>query len=91
MSTVELRADLHNLIDQLDERFLKAVHSMVSVYQETDSEDDPIEGYDTNGHPLRASELIDKYEKGLADVEAGNYITAEALREKTRQWLSSIK
>jgi hypothetical protein len=91
MNAVELRSDLHQLIEELDERFLKAVHTMVSVYQETDTEDDPIEGYDTNGRPLRAGELMDKYEKGLADVEAGNYITAAALREKTSQWLSSTK
>ena len=33
MSTSEIRTKLHELIDKLDGRFLKAIYQMVSVYQ----------------------------------------------------------
>lgn len=87
MSTVEIRADLMDRISKLDDRFLKAVHLMVVSYQDAD----PIEGYDLEGNPLRASELMDKYEAGITAVKEGDFITIDELREKTKQWLSSTK
>jgi predicted transcriptional regulator len=87
MSTVEIRSELHQLIDQVDERFLKAVYLMVSAYQQ----EDPIAGYDLQGNPKLASEMMDKYEAGIAAVEEGNFITADELEEKSQQWLSRTK
>lgn len=89
MSAAEIRSELHQLIDQVDERFLKAVYLMVSAYQK--QEEDPIAGYDLEGNPKRASEMMDKYEAGIAAVETGDFITADELEEKTRQWLSRTK
>jgi hypothetical protein len=85
MSALDFRADLHQLIDQLDERFLKAVHSMVSVYQSS-AEEDPVAGYDLHGNPKRASEMITVYEQRLAAMEAGEYISAEDLRKDAASW-----
>lgn len=51
MSAIEIRADLIQRIGKMDERFLKAVHLMVSSYQE----EDPIVGYDIDGTPIYAS------------------------------------
>lgn len=89
MSAVEMREQVHQLIDQIDDRLLQAVHAMLGAYVQ--EEEDPIEGYDLDGNPMRASELMDKYEAGLAEVEAGNYITVEELREKSKQWRSATK
>lgn len=89
MSTVDRRAKVHEMIDEVDTSFLEVVHVMLETYKK--QQEDPIEGYDVYGNPLRTSELMDKYEKGLAEVETGNYITVEELREKTKEWLSNTK
>jgi hypothetical protein len=90
MGAVELRQDLHQLIDQLDERFLKAVHSMVIVYQES-SDADQIAGYDIDGTPRTTSELTAILEAQVAAGLKGEYITVEDLRKQSNQWLGAIK
>ena len=89
MSTVEMREQVHRLVDEIDERLLHAVYAMLESYVQYDT--DPIEGYDLDGRPMRATELMDKYEAGLAEVKAGNYTTIEELRQITKQWLSDTK
>ena len=90
MSTAEMRAEIQSYLEKVeDESFLKVVHSMLGTYVQ--EQEDPIEGYDLEGRPMRASELMDKYEAGIAAVKAGNYITVEELREKSNKWPSSTK
>ena len=84
MSTVDLRADLHQLIDQLDDRFLRAVHSMVSVYQE--SEEDPILSYDLDGTPRKASELTAILDAEVEAARKGDYITIEDFKKESATW-----
>ena len=85
MSALEIRAEIQLYLEKVkDESFLKAVHSMLGTYVQ--EQEGPIEGYDLEGNPMRASELMDKYEAGLAAVKAGNYVTVEELREKSKQW-----
>ncbi|MEN0004095.1 MAG: hypothetical protein AAF798_08130 [Bacteroidota bacterium] len=89
MSTVELRADLHELIDQLDEPFLKAVHAMVSVYHE--NADDPILGYDIDGTPRTASELSAILDKRIERIKEGNYVTFEEYKKQSAEWGKDTK
>ena len=89
MNTSELRTEVHQMIDELDESFLRIVHSMLGTHAKEN--EDPIAGYDIYGEPKRASELMDQYEAELAAAERGEAIPVEVLAEKTRQWLSSIK
>ena len=56
MNAVELRSELHKLIDQLDEPFLKAVHSLISVYQE--GKEDAVLGYEGDGTAVTAVEFF---------------------------------
>lgn len=83
MSTEEMREQVHQLVNEIDERLLKAVYALLSTY--TKNEDELIEGYDLDGNPMSAEQLMDKYEAGLAEVKAGNYVTVEELREKSKQ------
>ncbi|MBK7409774.1 MAG: hypothetical protein IPJ40_18045 [Saprospirales bacterium] len=71
---------MHKLIDQIDERFLKALYLMVCPYQAKE----PIIGYDmvytpdsfrTNRHIRQGSEA--------AGVE---YITIEEFQKQSAQW-----
>ncbi len=82
MSTIEIRAELHKLIDQVDERFLKAVYLMISAYQEKD----PIMGYDIDGTPRTASELTDILDKEVEAAQRGEYITIEEFQKQSAQW-----
>ncbi len=34
MSTVEIRSEIHAIVDRLDESFLKVVHSMLDAYEQ---------------------------------------------------------
>lgn len=86
MSTVEIRNELHRLIDQIDERFLKAIHSMVSVYQA----EEPI-GYDVDGAPIYGSELAEKLDKEVEEAKKGNYITIEELEKRSEKWITPTK
>ncbi len=66
MSTVEIRAELHQLIDQVDERFLKAMHLMVSTYQQ----ENPVIGYEVDGTPVYAKEARKQFDEDLKNREA---------------------
>lgn len=86
MSTIEIRAELHKLIDQIDERFLKAVYSMVSVYQG----EEPI-GYKTDGTPILGSILGKELDKEVENAEQGQYISVEELEKRSKQWMARTK
>ncbi len=90
MSVVEIKTEIQSYLEQVtDESFLKALHAMLGTYLQ--GQEDPIEGYDLDGNPMRASELMAKYEAGIAEAKSGNYLTVEELREKSKEWLSATK
>jgi len=82
MSTTEIRAELHQLIDEIDDRFLKAVYLMVRSYQEKD----PIIGYDIDGTPRSASELTAMLDDEVAAASRGEYKTIEEFRKESARW-----
>lgn len=90
MSTTEMRQAVHEYIDQLDEKFLKAVLAMVRTYME--QEEDPIVGYDpVDGTPLKASVLREELAKEVEAARKGKYITAEELDKRSQEWLNRTK
>lgn len=90
MTQVQIRSEVHQMVDRLDETLLAAIHSMLQTYEQK-KEDDPIVGYDLNGLPLRASLLKEELLQELEGVEKGNFITIEELEKKSEQWLTAIK
>ena len=82
MSTIEIRDEMHKLIDQIDERFLKALYLMVSSYQAKE----PIIGYDIDGTPRTASELTAILDKEVEAAQRGEYITIEEFQKQSAQW-----
>ena len=61
MSAVEIKAQINKYLDQVDDSFLKVVHSMLDTYVKI--QEDPIIGYGVDGKPLHASEAKKQYEK----------------------------
>lgn len=85
-NAAEMRSDLHQLVDRLDDRFVAIVYSMVGVYIEQ-QEDDPIIGYSAKGSPMYASVAKREFKARLEAIDRGDYITLEALKEQSKTWL----
>jgi hypothetical protein len=84
MSAIELREEINRYLNQVDEGFLKVVHSMLDTYVR--EKDDPIIGYEIDGTAVRASEARRQF---IADIEAakrGEYITLEDLEKESETW-----
>ena len=78
MGSLQLRSDIENYLDQIDEGFLKVVHSMLHTYLE---EQDKIVGYRIEtGEPVYANALGDEFDSILDEVEQGDFITLETLK-----------
>lgn len=90
MTQVQLKSEVHQMIDRLDEHLLAAVHSMLSTYEQK-KENDPIIGYDINGLPLRASLLKEELLQQVKLVEQGNFVTIEELEKESEKWLKSTR
>jgi len=89
MSTTEIRSQIDKYLEQLDDSFLKAVHSMLATYVKEQKEH--IIGYDINGKPITAEEAKAQYDKDLSEVKNGSYSTLKDIKEKSKQWLKPTK
>lgn len=85
MSSSEIRSEIEVFLDQVDESFLKVVHSMLNTYVKEKLED-PIIGYDVDGKPLHASVARKLFEKELEGVKEGKYMTIEDLEKESEKW-----
>ena len=90
MSSAELRSELHEYIDRLDDQFVAVVHSMLDTYIKQ-QEGDPIVGYDGEGNPIHASVAKEEYKARLEAVDRGEYVTLEELKKQSRTWLKNTK
>jgi len=89
MSKTEIRSQIDKYLEEIDESFLKAVHSMLATYVKEQQEH--IIGYDVHGKPVTANEAKAQYEKDLQKVKNGKYVTLEEVRKKSKQWLKPTK
>lgn len=87
MSATEMRSELHRLIDQVDERFLKAVYLMVRAYQKTDEY--PVENINIPGLPGTEEEIQNSIERGEEQIARKDYYTIDDLKNKTAQWFGT--
>ena len=84
MSSSQIRSEIHQIIDQLDESFLKVVHSMLGTYVE--QKKDEIIGYDGNENPLYASIAKKEYEQRIARMNAGDFTMIEEVKNESAEW-----
>ncbi len=85
-STEQIRQEIDQYLDQVDESFLKVVHAMLTTYTEEQDDDDLIIGYDINGKPLHAEEAKEEFQKRVDAVKSGKYLTVEQLRKASESW-----
>jgi hypothetical protein len=88
MNQVQVRFEVHQMIDRLDEHLLAAVHSMLATYEQK-QEEDTIIGYDIKGTPLLASQLRAELLREIELVEQGNFMSIEALEKESGNLLAA--
>lgn len=86
MSTVEMRAEVHQMIDEVDSVLLEAIHAMLGTYKKH-QESDPVVSHDVvTGTPRTASELTTILDEEVAAVRRGEFITFEDFQKESAQW-----
>ncbi|MCR9055270.1 MAG: hypothetical protein ACE362_20130 [Phaeodactylibacter xiamenensis] len=91
MSTVEMRDKVHQMIDEVDNTLLEAIHAMLETYQKR-QEDDSVASYDVvTGTPRSASELTAILEEEVAAVLRGEFATFEDFQKESAQWNQRTK
>lgn len=90
MSTLELREQIEQYLNQVDPDFLAVVHAMLGTYVKQKQEAS-IVSYDVDGTPRTAKELTKLLDKEVEAGRRGEYITLEELRKKSDSWLKHTK
>ena len=81
MRTTEIRKEIHEYIDQADERFLKLVYAMSKKY-----ENSLIVGYTSKGEPITKIELQERVKTASKRVNSGDFISHEELEKEVENW-----
>jgi hypothetical protein len=81
MGVQKLREELHDYINQADERFLKMVYAMSKEYKESD-----IVGYNANGSPITKKSLVRRAKSASQRVKSGDFITQEEVEKEIENW-----
>lgn len=84
MTVAEIKADLQESLEHLDEQFLKAIYAMVKTYTAKEEE----VGYHLNGMPMTKSELEEQISIGEQQIQEGKYVSTDELKTKVRAWRS---
>ena len=88
MTSSDIRLELHQLIDRVDDQFVQAVHAIVKAYIKKDE----VIGYEPDGKPVMASQFIEESNQAIERVKQGKEgISVEELEKRSRAWLSHMK
>lgn len=86
MTSVDMRAQSHKILDQMDERFLEVVYAMLETYARQ-AETDPVVSFDAiNNTPRTASELTKLLDDEIAAINRGEYLGIEEFSKDTSSW-----
>ncbi|MGP8217770.1 MAG: hypothetical protein ACLQQ4_19550 [Bacteroidia bacterium] len=82
MSTAELKTDLYQLIEGInDTTVLKAIHTILKK-----SIDKDIAGYTSGRKPITKKAFIKRIEKAESEIKRGHYLAIEALKKESESW-----
>ncbi len=80
MNTVKLKEELHNYIENGDDRFLRLVHAIATNYTSSDVD------YTVSGPPMDAETYRKRVRNAKERVKAGYYTTQDDLEKEMEQW-----
>ena len=91
MSIQQIKAALHNRIDEVDESFLRVVYAMVETYVKEQEDSALIEMLkelpeSEEWQELTEAQLTDRLDRSIAEYKRGEYITLGELKEKVKKW-----
>lgn len=87
MSAIEIREEVHELVNQLDDKLLTAVHAMLESYiKQEDLTEEGVIGYEIDGTPITVGYAMVEYRHRIEEVKKGNYISLEDLEAEAEQW-----
>jgi 3'-phosphoadenosine 5'-phosphosulfate (PAPS) 3'-phosphatase len=66
MSTVEMRTEVHKMIDEIDDALLAAVHALLGAYKQQQKE--AVIGYEVDGTPITAAAFLEQADELMAEV-----------------------
>lgn len=89
MSLVEVRQEIVDKLEELDENMLMAIHTI--VHNSASKQEDEVVGYEVDGTPIYVDEFLEDATKQLDEVRKGNYTTLENHKKETEAWLNSMK
>ena len=82
MSTVELKTDLHHLIDEInDNSVLKALYTLLKQ-----KNSDSFMGFTSSRTRLTKKELIKRLEKAETQIKKGHSVTIDELEKEAQSW-----
>jgi hypothetical protein len=79
MNTSQIKKELHQLIENGDERFLRLVHAVATNYNCN-------EDYTLPGSPMSVNEYKSRIRKAKERVKAGYFTTQENLEKEMEKW-----
>ena len=88
MNTVEMKAQIPLLLEQVDDSIVAAIHTLLNA-QTAKQEEIPLIGYDMKGKPQFDSvdEMLDEFDRRVDNMKNGKYITVEQLEERSKAWI----
>lgn len=87
MSLVEVRQEIVDKLEELDENMLMAIHTI--VHRSTNKQEEVV-GYEVDGTPIHVNDFLEDATEQLDEVRKGNYTTLEDHKKETEAWLKSI-
>ncbi len=88
MSTVEIKAEIHFLLEQVEDDFVKAVHTLLKTHTATQEKSVLDIPCDMEGNPQFDSveEMLEEYGRRVEAIERGEYVTLEELKKESLTW-----
>ncbi len=83
MSSAQVKKQLHDYIDQVDDRILHAMYAMLQNYLQ---QEEAIVGFTVQGQPLTKKDMIDSLNEAVSDVEKGKGISSDDIRKQKKNW-----
>ena len=91
MNTVEMKLEIPLLLEQVEDNFVEAIHTLLKTHQAVKQEEGvPPIPYDTEGNPAFDSveEMLDEFDRRVDNMKAGNYLTVDQLDERSKAWIN---
>ena len=89
MNTTEMKAQIPLLLEQVEDNFVEAVHTLLNTHVVSKQETHvPDIGYDIEGKPQFDSvdEMLNEFDRRVDNMKNGNYITIDQLEERSKTW-----